>query len=89
MHLGKQQGSQNAIRKLIFDDEEIVIDQTHFRTYLREFYETIFKRREHRTAAEIKIFLSNVDIPKLIDDKAKLCEKDLTEEDLYDSHKSK
>ena len=37
---------------------------------------------------EIKSFVSNINISKLSEDKAKLCGKDLTENDLQDSLKS-
>ena len=37
---------------------------------------------------KIKTFLSHINIPKLSEDKAKLCEEDLTEKDLYNSLKS-
>ena len=37
---------------------------------------------------EIKSFLSHINIPKLSEDKRKLCEEDLTEKDLCDSLKS-
>ena len=87
MNLEKQRGAQNTIKKLIVDDKEI-IDQTHILEYIREFYETLFKKRKQKTAAEIKNFLRQLNIPKLPEDKSKLCEEDLTEKDLYDSLKS-
>ena len=37
---------------------------------------------------EIKSFFSHINIQKLSEDKAKLCEEDLTEKDLYNSLKS-
>ena len=87
MNLEKQRGAQNTIKKLIVDDKEI-IDQTHILEYIRELYETLFKKRKQKTAAEIKNFLRHLNIPKLPEDKSKLCEEDLTQEDLYNSLKS-
>ena len=55
LNLEKQRGAQNTIKKLIVDDKEI-IDQTHILEYIREFYETLFKKRKQKAAAEIKIF---------------------------------
>ena len=55
---------------------------------MRQFYETLFKKREQKAAGEIKSFLNQINIPRLSEDKAKLCEKDLTEKDLFDSLKS-
>ena len=87
LNLKKQRGAQNATKKLIVDDPEI-IGQTHILEYLREFYETLFKKRKQKAAAEIKNLLRHRNIRKLPEDKSKLCEEDLTQEDLYDSLKS-
>ena len=42
------------------------------------------KKSKQRSAAEIESFLSHINILKLSEDKAKLCEEDLTKNDLYD-----
>ena len=55
LNLEKQRGAQNIIKKLIADDKEIT-DQTHILEYIREFYETLFKKRKQKTATEIKNF---------------------------------
>ena len=74
-------------KKLIVDDKEIA-DQTYTLECIREFYETLFKKRKQKTAAETKSFLRHLNIPKLSEDKSKPCEEDLAEKDLYDSLKS-
>ena len=61
LNLEKQRGSQNTIKTLVVEDKEIT-DQTHFLEHIGEFYETLFKPREQKTAIEMKIFFSNVDI---------------------------
>ena len=87
LNLERQRGVQNTIKKLILGDKE-TIDQTHILEYITEFYKTLFKKRKQKTAAEIKKFLRQLNIPKLPEDKSKLCEEDLIEKDLYDSLKS-
>ena len=47
-------------------------DQTHILEEIREFYETLFKKREQKTAIELECFFSHVDIPKLSKNQAKL-----------------
>ena len=47
-----------------------------------------FKKHKQKTVSEIKFFLRHLNIPKLPEDKSKLCEEDLTEKDLCDSMKS-
>ena len=87
LNLEKQRGAQNAIKKLTVDKKEI-IDQTHILEYIRELYETLFKKHKQKTAAEIENVLRHLNIPKLLEDKSKLCEEDLTKKDLYNSLKS-
>ena len=74
LNLEKQQGSQNTLKKLVVDDKEIT-DQTHILEHIREFYETFFKKREQKTEIEMENFFSAVDIPKLSENQAKLCEE--------------
>ena len=85
-NLEKQRGAQNTIKKLIVDDQKTT-DQTHILECIKEFYETLFKKREQKAVTEIKSFLSHINIPKLSEGKGKLCEEDLTEKDLCDSLK--
>ena len=49
----------------------------------KKFYENLFKKHEQKTATEIQSFLSHTNIPKFSEDKAKLCDEDLTVKDLY------
>ena len=72
------------MKKLIVDDKEIK-DKTHIIEYTRKFYETLFKKRKWKIAAEIKYFSRHLNIPKLPEDKSKLCGE---EKDLDDSLKS-
>ena len=62
----------------IVDSKEIT-DQTHILECIREFYETLFKKRKQKTVVEIESFLSHLNIPKLSEDKANFCEEDFTE----------
>ena len=86
LNLEKQRGAQHTIKKLIVDHKETA-DQTHILECIKEFYETLFKKRKQKTAAEIKSFLSHINIPKLSEDKSIFCENDLIEKDLHDSLK--
>ena len=61
MNLEKQQRAQNTIKKLIVDDRKNA-DQTFILECIREFFETLFKKREQKTATEIKSFLSHINI---------------------------
>ena len=65
-------------KKLIIDDTEVT-DQTCILNYIKDFYETLFKKQEQKPIVEIKDFLNVIDVPKLSEDQVKLCEEDLTE----------
>ena len=73
--------SQNTIKELVGNDKEIT-DQTHIPEHIREFFETLFKTREQKTEMEMENFFSDVDIPKLSENQAKLCEENSTEKHL-------
>ena len=81
----KQRGTQNTTKSLIVNDNETK-DQTHTLECIKEFYRTLFKK--HKRKIVIENFLSHINISKPSEDKAKLCEEDLTKKVLYDSLKS-
>ena len=56
--------------------------------HVKDFYEPLFKKREQKATAEMKYFLNIIDVPKLSEDHVKLCEEDLTKNDLYKSLRS-
>ena len=64
------------------------LQNKHILEQIREFYETLFKTQEQKTAIEMETFFSGVDIPKLSKNQSKLCEENVTEKDLYNSLKS-
>ena len=64
------------------------LQNKHILEHIREFYETLFKTQEQKTAIEMETFFSGVDIPKLSKNQSKLCEENVTEKDLYNSLKS-
>ena len=66
---------------MIIVDEKEITDLTHILECMRELYETLFKRREQKTATEIKSILRHINIPNFSGNKPKLCQDDLTEKD--------
>ena len=87
LNLEKRRGAQNTIKKVIIDDTEIT-DRTCILNHIKDFYEALFKKPEHKTTAEIRDFLNVIDVPKSSEDQVKLCEEDLTKKDLYKSLRS-
>ena len=74
--------SQNTMKKVVVDHKEI-IDQTYILEHIREFYETLLKTREQKTAIKMEKFFISVNIPKLSENQAKLSEEDSIEKDLF------
>ena len=67
LNLEKQWRAQNTIKKpIVFK----IKDQRHILECISEFYESLFKKWKRKTAAEIKSFISHMNIAKLSEDKA-------------------
>ena len=55
LNSNKQWGPQNTIKKLVVDDDEIT-DQTHILEHIRQFNETLFKKRQQKIVIEMRNF---------------------------------
>ena len=73
MNLEKQRGFQTAIKNLV--DDKKITDQTHFPMNLTKHFK---KGGGLKTTIKRLHLFSGVDIPKLSENQAKLCEEDLT-----------
>ena len=87
MNLEKKRGNQNQIRKLIIDEKEIDGDVQILKNP-KNFYETLFKSQSFKNLSEIEKFLRGITTPSLNNDQINLCEKDLSEIDLYNAKKN-
>ena len=85
LNLEKNRGNQNQIRKLIIDEKEIRDDVEIFKK-IKSFYETLFKSQSFKNVREIEKFLCGITTP-LNNNQINLCEKDLSETDLYNAMK--
>ena len=87
LNLEKKRGNQNQIRKLIIDEKEIDGDVEILKK-IESFYETLFKSQSFKNVSEIEKFLCGITTPSLNNDQINLCEKDLSETDLYNAMKN-
>ena len=76
LNLEKKRGNQNQIRKLIIDEKEIDGDVEILKK-IESFYETL-----------LKSLSVSITTPSLNNDQINLCEKDLSETDLYNAMKN-
>ena len=87
MNLEKKRANQNQIRWLITDEKEIDVDMEIFKN-IESFYEALFKSQSFKNVSEIEKFLCGITTPSLNNDQINLCEKDLSETDLYNAMKN-
>ena len=87
MNLEKKRGNQNQIRKLIIDEREID-DDVEILKKIESFCETLLKRQSLKNVSEIEKFLCGFITLSLNNDQINLCEKDLSETDLYNAMKN-
>ena len=83
----KDRDNQNQIRNLIIDEKEIDSDAEILKK-IESFYETLFKSHSSKNVSEIEKFLCGIITLSLNNDQINLCEKDLSETDLYNAMKN-
>ena len=88
LNLEIQGGNHNRIRKLIVNEREIN-SETEILNKIKLLYETLLQKPSQKYSTDyINHFLNTLDIPNLCTGQIILCDKELTEKDLYDSMKS-
>ena len=87
LNLEEKRGNQNQIRKLIIDQKEIDGDVEIFKK-IESFFKTLFNSQPFKNIKEIELFLCGITTPSLNNDQINLCEKDLSETDLYNAMKN-
>ena len=87
MNLEKKRGNQNQIRKLTFDQKEIDED-VEILNRIKSFYKTLFKCQSSENVSEIEKSLCAITTPSHNNDQTNLCEKVLSQNDLYNAMKN-
>ena len=87
LNLEKRRGIQGQVKKLIANNQEIT-DQNKIQNELLFFYETLFGNTSANTSEDCEYFLSEVFVPKLNYEDARICEGDLNELELLKALKS-
>ena len=76
LNLEKRRGIQGQVKKLIANNQEIT-DQNKIQNELLFFYETLFGNTSANTSEDCEYFLSEVFVPKLNYEHARIWEGDL------------
>ena len=76
LNLEKRRGTQGQVKKLIANNQEIT-DQNKIQNELLFFYETLFGNTSANTSEDCEYFLSEVFVPKLNYEHARIWEGDL------------
>ena len=86
MNLEKKRGNQNQICKFIFDKKGIN-DDVEMVNKIESFYETLFKSQSSINVSEFEKFSCAITTTSRNNDQINLCEKKLSETDLYKAMK--
>ena len=84
LNLEKKRGAQGMISKILIDNAEIT-DSQKIEEELKSFYENLFTCNNSNTQDQNLVFLENISLPKLSENEINLCEKNLTELELFES----
>ena len=87
MNLEKKRGNQNQIRKLTFDQKEIDED-VEMLNRIKSFYKALFKCQSSKNVSEIEKSLCAITTRSHNNDQTNLCEKVLSQNDLYNAMKN-
>ena len=82
LNLEKQRAVNGLLKKIIVNDKEITTpSELNFELY--NFYKKLFQKSVFKSADEISQFLESVKLPKITNEDISVCEKDITENDLF------
>ena len=87
LNLEKKRGSQNTIRKIISDEEEIT-DLKKINHKIFSFYQDLFSKKCNADNDEINLFLENIKMPKLSNIQKDSCEGTFDEKEIFEAVKS-
>ena len=78
LNLEKRNKAKSHSRKIINSDGHEVCDETEIRQKLKQFYSSLYKRRNNKTVDECMSYLANISLPKLTDEEKLSCEGKFT-----------
>ena len=78
----EQRAVNGLLKKVIVNDREIStpLELNH---EIYEFYQKLFKKSVFKTTDEILQFLEVIELPKISNDQLLICEKEISENDLF------
>ena len=78
----KSNGTQSQTRKIIVNDQEIT-NPHKILNKIRNFYESLFEKRDSKPSSQINDFLNKVQLPELNITEINECDNELSEKELY------
>ena len=82
LNLEKQRAVNGLLKKVIVNDREISTP-LELNREIYEFYQKLFKKSVFKATDEILQFLEVIEIPKISNDQFLICEKEISENDLF------
>ena len=84
MNLEKSRACQNILRNICCETQEIT-DLTKISTAIFDSYANLFIEKLKSSSERLNNFLNDLSIPSLSKTQKQICEKELTEKDIYES----
>ena len=84
MNLGKYLASDNTIKRVIYDDQEVT-DHQKINSHIFSFYKKLFEERLQNDSKKLLEFLKNIPVQSFTEQQKKICEGELTEKEIYQS----
>ena len=87
LNLEKERAVNSLLKKIIVNDNEIT-EPSKLNFELYTFYQKLFQKSVFKSTNEISQFLEPIQFPKITNEEISICEKDITEDDLFLSLRS-
>ena len=84
LNLGKYLASDNTIKRVIYDDQEVT-DHQKINSHIFSFYKKLFEERLQNDSKKLLEFLKNIPVQSFTEQQKKICEGELTEKEIYQS----
>ena len=85
LNLEKRNKAKFHIRKILNSDPVELSEPETILSSIKSFYSTLYKERSNKTETDCSNYLKTLTLPRLADDKCRLCEGELTEKECWEA----
>ena len=85
LNLEKRNKAKSHIRKLLNSDSVEMSEPETIYSSIKSFYPTLYKKRSNTTEIDCSNYLKTLNLPRLADDKCRLCKGELTKRECWEA----